>query len=77
VTCRLQNEHAPEIEYLSHPKTIRITDLDSGKYALEVVSLLNAPRTIKLMTDCLKELQPEYSIEAMVNNFHVAVKRGL
>jgi hypothetical protein len=25
----------------------------------------------------LKELQPEYSIEAMVNNFHLAVKRGL
>jgi len=73
VTCRLNDQHAPEIEYLSEPSTIMMTEYDVTAYANAVVQLLNNPESKKAMSQSLKELQPLYTVDVMANNFHSAV----
>jgi glycosyltransferase involved in cell wall biosynthesis len=77
VSCKLKDQHAPEIEYLSAPSTILMTEYDVPSYVDAVIQLFNDPESKKAMSQSLKELQPLYTVEAMAKNFHSSVMSRL
>lgn len=77
VTTNIENFHAPEIDFLSHPESICITANNIDSYVSEVVNLLKNSKSREKMSEALLELQPRYSIEQMALSFHEHVLRQL
>jgi glycosyltransferase involved in cell wall biosynthesis len=73
VTRNLEMVHAPEIEYLSHPSSLIISEASHKTFVDSVVALLHDAETRKNMSQNLHLLQPSYSIEIMAKNFHRAI----
>ncbi len=74
ISRKLKDTHAPEFEYLDHPKSMLLADSDLDSYVTQCVSLLKNPQVKKQMSVLLSHLALSFSAEEMARNFHLAVK---
>jgi glycosyltransferase involved in cell wall biosynthesis len=77
VTRKLKNTHAPEIEYLEHPRSILIANPDMESFVDQSMLLLGNSEVKEPMKIALRELVSRYSAKEMAQNFHSGVGRNI